>query len=533
MGLVSEYLQNLIARQVDEKRLVLWFDQEGHYADLARGLALPDTTIARHEGSFFALRRAIEPLLGDDQPPRLVVYVPLAEEATDGALIEIAATAAILKPGQNSPARNTRLAVVARRALRDTLGPERADELARQVEAGQLGLADLDRLNEQQGGSAVLVTLFGTSGQQEVALRFLAEPGLDDQIVARGAVADLAAALGRACGLDLAPDAAPPALRAALARHILTTECLARLAPLPDALATVAVATDPDARQACVTAAQTWRLRRDLAESYAAHANPAEAALGLADLGLTLDQLRDYQTFAATEAALQDAVEAALLGDASVELLDLARARQTGFWATHDQRILARWALAHAAGLTLHEARRVEGALKTAPSDPDGAAPRLRGGRAALVPPRHPPAHAGAPLAPLRPRHRLVTRARQRYMDAGGALAEHFAAAIKAGKTAYVLVDALRFEMARELWQGFGEDYPGALAVAMGTIPTITPIGMAALMPGAEHGARLVEASGALALAIDDTVLKDRPSRMDWFKRRVRRTVAIAKLDDL
>ena len=67
----------------------------------------------------------------------------------------------------------------------------------------------------------------------------------------------------------------------------------------------------------------------------------------------------------------------------------------------------------------------------------------------------------------------------------------------------------------------------------MGTIPTITPIGMAALMPGAEHGARLVEASGALALAIDDTVLKDRPSRMDWFKRRVRRTVAIAKLDDL
>ncbi len=107
MGLVSEYLQNLIARQVDEKRPVLWFDPEAHFADFARDLALPDTTIARYGGSFFALRRVIEPQLGDDQPPRLVVYVPLAAEATDGALIELAATASVLKPGQASSARNT------------------------------------------------------------------------------------------------------------------------------------------------------------------------------------------------------------------------------------------------------------------------------------------------------------------------------------------------------------------------------------------------------------------------------------------
>lgn len=563
MGLVSEYLQNLIARQVDEKRLVLWFDPEGHYADLARDLALPDTTIARYDDSFFALRHAIEPLLGDDQPPRLVVYVPLAEEATDGALIELAATASILKPGQASPARNTRLAVVARRALRDTLGPERADELARQVEAGQLGLADLDRLNEQQGGSAVLVTLFGTSGPQEVVLRFLAEPGLDAQIVARGAVADLADALGRAFGIALTPDADPPALRAALARHLLTTECLARLVPLPDALATVAVATDPDARQACITAAQTWRLRRDLAESYAAHANQAEAALGLTGLGLSLDQLRDCQTFAATEAALQDAVAEALLEDANVEMLALLRERQSSFWATHDQRIQARWALAHAAGLTLHEARRIEGALKSAPSDPAALLRAYAEGEQpwCLLDTHQRTLERRWHLFDLGAHEsldRLVTRARQRYMDVGGALAEHFvralaaakfavpgiprqrdtfagtvAPAIKAGKTAYILVDALRYEMARELWQSFEADSRGDLAVAMGTIPTITPIGMAALMPGAEGGARLVEASGGLVLAIGDAVLKDRASRIEWFKVRVGRTVAIAKLDDL
>lgn len=564
MGLVSEYLHNLIARQVDEHRLVLWFDPEVQYADFASEMMLPDATVARYDGSFFALRHAIEPLLDADQPPRLVVYVPLAEEDTDGALIEIAVTAAILKPGQATPARNTRLAVVARRALRDALGPERADDLAHQVEAGQLGLADLDRLNEQQGGSAVLVTLFGTSGPQEIALRFLSEPGTDPHIVARDAVADLTEALGRAFGMDRAHDADPPALRARLARHILTTEGLAHLAPLPDVLKNVPVATDTDARQACITVAQTWRLRRDLADSYAAHAGQIEAALGLSDLGLTLDQLRTCQTFMATEIALQGTVEAALLDDTSSELLDLAEERQSGFWATHDQRIAARWALAHVAGLTLSEARRIEGALKNAPTDPtslllaysESERPwclldtyqRTLERRWHLI-------DLGASYATL---DQLVTRARQRYMEVGGALAERFvralagakyavpsiprqrdivagavAPAIKSGKTAYVLVDALRFEMARNLLQSLDEDVRGTLSVAMGTIPTITPIGMAALMPGMDAGARLVEAGSGLALAVDGAVLKDRRSRVDWFKAQIGRPIAVATLDEM
>jgi hypothetical protein len=114
MGLVTDYLQNLIARQVNEHGIVVWYDPDRQYRHVAEKLALPSTTIIRCEGSFFALRYAIEPLMDNLEPPRLVVYVPLSQEETDHALIEVEIGGVVMKPGQQPPARNTRLALLAR-----------------------------------------------------------------------------------------------------------------------------------------------------------------------------------------------------------------------------------------------------------------------------------------------------------------------------------------------------------------------------------------------------------------------------------
>ena len=56
MGIVSEYLFNLIAKQVDDYGLVVWYDPEGIYAQAIEALDLPDTTVLRYEGSFINLR---------------------------------------------------------------------------------------------------------------------------------------------------------------------------------------------------------------------------------------------------------------------------------------------------------------------------------------------------------------------------------------------------------------------------------------------------------------------------------------------
>src|ERR1700689_4749395 len=122
MAVVTESLVQLIAKQVDDKGLVVWYDPEQAYGAAAAELSLPNTVVARYDGSFLKLRREIDHLLNDGQPPRLVVYVPLERTETHSALIELDCAGVIMQPRQQPPACNTRMSAVARKAPKPILG---------------------------------------------------------------------------------------------------------------------------------------------------------------------------------------------------------------------------------------------------------------------------------------------------------------------------------------------------------------------------------------------------------------------------
>jgi len=81
-------------------------------------------------------------------------------------------------------------------------------------------------------------------------------------------------------------------------------------------------------------------------------------------------------------------------------------------------------------------------------------------------------------------------------------------------KTAFFMVDSLRYEMGRDLGEalaGTGEVHVGRAA---GVVPTVTGCGMAALMPGADGMLRLVEKDGGLVPALGTRLLKTSADRM-------------------
>lgn len=45
MGIVSEYIRNLIVKQVDDNGIVVWYDPDGAYAEAVEALDLPDTSL--------------------------------------------------------------------------------------------------------------------------------------------------------------------------------------------------------------------------------------------------------------------------------------------------------------------------------------------------------------------------------------------------------------------------------------------------------------------------------------------------------
>ncbi|HBL24226.1 MAG TPA: hypothetical protein DDZ40_08930 [Deltaproteobacteria bacterium] len=570
IGIVTKHLINLIAKQVNDNGLVVWYDPDGVYADVLPSLNLSDTDVLCYQGSFIELRWKIDQrhLMDGEEPPRLVVYVPMAQDGTHHALIELETAGVVMQPGQQPPARNTRLAVVARNALKGVLSEDAIVYVEKQVEAGRLTIADLDALADKGGeiSKGVIALIFGTGNPQEVALSFLDNDRLDESITKKDAKGELAELLRHDFGFD-APDGAElDDLRQRLARHVLMTDLISGLGKTaPSSLSSVLVASAPATTAACVELARAWRLRRDRRESYVAAALRVEQEFNIAALTFESEAMVNIETFPAIEGALLRYAENRLLEKTDGDMLTLAESRKAGFWCDAEPKLQARWALVAAAAEVLLEAERVEKALKKSPQSITGMIKEYAEGAEpwCLLDTQH--RHMESRWYNFEPHgddhdsiEKLVIQARRRYVAVGSEIARQFLTELQKKapdksiarqrevfenhvkpflaekKTAYVWVDALRFEMGRELARLLREDFEVDLYPALAAVPTVTEIGMAALLPGAQGDSKVVTAgSGKLALEINGTVIKDRKDRLTLLKKHAGVEVFDTKLDNL
>ncbi|MBN1458235.1 MAG: PglZ domain-containing protein [Armatimonadetes bacterium] len=567
LGSVGKQLSQLLRRQLDEAGVVCWFDPQGEYAAIVDSLDLGGAPVLRYEDSFFVLRKTLDQYLTGETPQSVVVYVPKDRAGTDHALVEVEVAGNVVLTGAPSLPRNTRLSVIARAAARATgrWTDQAADKLARDIESGILTSVDeIDRLIE--GGDSRLQLIFSTGDPQAIALRFLSDESVDVEIAAKKALPELKECLARALGVGTEAVATAAEFRARLARFVLLSDLAMGIRGLPGALVGAQVAEGEAELQACAHLADQWRNRTDLRHVYRVAAGQVEQELGLAALDLAIPDSSAVQTFACVERLLQEGTERVLLQKAVPALVERARARQSSFWSEADPDMQAQWALIAAAGEVLVEAGRVEAGLKEGGGD---IAVILRAYTEGDEPwCRLDTAHRNleqlyqtldVDLEARRGLEALVVQARQRYSAVSAALAEAFLRAyrdvgfkvtetgrqsevfaqhvrphLKTGKVAYVLVDALRYEMAEELMAAAGEDFEVSLKPVLGTVPTITEIGMAALLPGAEEGVEVVAAgSGRLALKVSGQVLGDRKTRLQYLAEKAGVPVIDCTLEEL
>ncbi|MFS8066739.1 MAG: PglZ domain-containing protein, partial [Byssovorax sp.] len=97
---------------------------------------------------------------------------------------------------------------------------------------------------------------------------------------------------------------------------------------------------------------------------------------------------------------------------------------------------------------------------------------------------------------------------------------------------AYFLVDAMRFEMGVELSERLPKSAEVAVRAALGSLPSITPVGMAALQPGASASFSVVEQGGVLGALIDGVFLPGLPARKKLAAARIPGLVDLT-LDEL
>lgn len=564
MHTLHDYVAKQLADKIKSRRVVVWYDERGEFqpfVDEVRGgpravsepvpvaVAGAKASLAEYAGSLFELRAVVEPLVSGDKPDPLVVYIPgIAHDAKASVLMELEKAGHLWRPRLRQHAREVLL-------QKYTLGV--VDEML--PEERKVSYSDLARAADGNSGAeppSILKSIFHDArGNDGLLTAWLVSDTRDAEIVSKEATLELSKLVKARLGLDLVGASPLSKLRAITLRYVLAGEFRLDLScEAPASLDSIAKPPTKDEESAVREIAR--RLRTGQPDAYAGLADRVEEELGLKNAKLPAGALGSIDTFRFEERALLRHAGELISNGKFCEALELVADREQSFWLQRDVNRKAQW-----------EAARHMAELGQVADEVRASVGRTSADAAAWL-----AAYAGkdgwfrvdraqrrmeAWVAGLdeEPEERPLGVVRRAYEDVCQAMAVGFTKALQtAGWTvagalhqtrifsevvaarpkpvAYFLVDAMRFEMGVELAERLPKSSEVSVRAAVGGLPSITPIGMAALLPGASASFSVVERSGKLGARIEDRFLPDLSARKKFTASRIPKLVDMT-LDEL
>lgn len=532
MSRLREHLNRELAAKVQAHGVVIWDDAAAEYQEAAASLAPEGVRFEAFAGSWFELRRRIEDVIGGEQPPRLIVYGPGPPSADDP-----------LAEARSAGTEFTRrLPTLVGQAMVGQMAEARIKQVAsrartlEEAEAAVAGNGDAD---------VRLIALLGSRDVERMLIAVLTS-AKDDEIDGVGmwpAVAELCR-LGTGAIVEGKGDA----LRDCLFRHLLLSDIAAVCGSLPEDLAAAWHQPTQAEMEHVVGVMQRLMATPERTSVYRRLADRADTALALGDSLGWQNGLEHAVGTQATEMTVLRHSLGGLDADPGAALRIAERRLAVCAWVPDPMSGWgARWRALHAIGRL-----RTELARSPVPTSPS----RMLSWYAESGH-RVDRAHRKLELA----RTELgifgeledgLTSARVAYDAWLDAVLARFTSGLERGaldvtglvrqvevhdkfvadaveRTAYVWVDALRYELGvdlAEVLKTVAADVVVHAAVA--AAPTITPVGMAGLLPGAAEQLRVGLNGDKITASLGGTEVKDVAGRRDLL--RVRHG-AVADLD--
>jgi len=559
---VSKHIRDLISSKLDIARVVVWYDGERAFGDFVQGFSAPNCRVVSAQESRLRARREAEAIYRQlnaseslaTSNANLLIYLPFKRSTDDARLqdpFEVFAVAGDTFGDEESE----QLASLAYQAL-----PDMADQIERLFREGRPTLTMLNRL--ERGATYPLVKqALGTQSAVEVAVQLLGHPQASQKIAALAGCGQevlrlLADELGFVPPANVKQWGARWAL---LARYVLFSEFVFDLpGDLPAALANLPCANEAYHDRIYAVAGRL-RDTGSYREAYVDLANRVERELGLPTHFIGVTRLGQRDTFAFEErqhlATLTRALEAEKL-EAAHEII---RARARSVWR-HEPERAQMWKVAGRCVALLDVADRVEQVWEREAKQVGDmvAAYACEGGWSDLDRHQRLMEQSIAECTECEELETIIARCRACYREAIHAIQQRFLKAVEETgwppegvlrqaqvfdrfvtpvlaareKVAYVLSDSLRFEMGRDLAGTLSSLGETDVLPAAATLPTVTSVGMAALMPGADGTLTMRQVGDELIHHLGERRLKTSDDRMKFLAKKYGDRVVDVEISD-
>jgi hypothetical protein len=553
---LHDYIAKQIAEKLRDRRIVVMYDPreelQAFFEEACAGTSGSDlmrqgsfgarrATVCSFQGSFLEVRCAVEPLTGGEDVNDLVVYLPGRERDEQASLLlEIEKAGVYYK----QPA----LKQIARNVLRKRFTDVAIDEM---LGSDKLTYADFARMTADTGaadGASLLKSIFGDSDTRATIAAWISDEARDGDIAQKGATGELRRALQARIGLDIAEGTPLAKMRAVAARYVLGNNYRLDLKDSASASFMSLPAPDAKEQEAAVQYIAAKLREPRWAATYEKLADQVQSELGFSEASVSGDFLGTLDTFRFEERAVVAKCFDLIANDKANEAAALMDARSQSFWVDRQPPRKAVWEVCRLMIAMCRQADDVIATIAKANGKPEQWVERYvspgpegwhRFDRAQR--------RLEAMLAAIEDEEisdAAVARSRAKYDDVARRQAEGFVKVYeKAGWSiagvlpqhriwaeivasvpkplAVVAVDAMRYEMGAELAERLGRHGEVKLRAAIAALPSITPIGMAAILPGAAAGFSIAEKNGKLGAKVGDTFLPDLASRQKYLQGQI------------
>lgn len=568
-----------LERHLKDRRVVVWYDARKEFGDFITELdAKPlqqgalkakvgrtDVVLVASDpagkGSLVAAKLHAEPFVATDYPEPVVIYLPGREpDRQNSPLMELELAGLRWEP---------QLRGIARHLLRDIMTDAAIDKVLAPDLVTYAEVAGMLRV-ESGGGAAIspLRSVFPRKDltSERLLATWIAIEKHDAKIDANQAVSELYELLSGRIGLTIDSTQPLSKSRYQARRYVLVNEFRDDYQGDPPAvLGSVPRPKLKEHRERLSAIAALLRtfgpgLSDDnLGQHYADIADAVQAEFNLDKAPLDPSKLGLVDTFRCEEVLLLAYAAERITSGHADQALEIISQRGVSFWTTRDTARGAQWELCRRIAVLHKLAAQVDQSIGKEGSSPAAwleAYAREDGWFAVDQAQRSLETWlAGLSDDPNESVVKALHAARLVYDTLIERMAQGFSQRLRDAKwvingtlhqtrifpdivesvteaTAYVLVDAMRFEMADDLRKLLIDARDLTLRPAVAALPSITPVGMAALLPGASTAFGITAVKGGLAARVDGhdlAILRDRQK----YLKAVRPKSADIALDDV
>ncbi|MBJ6799738.1 PglZ domain-containing protein [Geomonas propionica] len=563
-----EYQKKQLAEKL-KRRVLVWYDPRNEFQPFISELIERDVTqlppgelatfqldgnsvhFIAYAGSYFEIRFAVDQLTSGPQPEPLVIYMQgESRQKTSSVLMEFEEGGECYY--------ELSLKRQARNALKEKgFDDGHIDELLN-VEA--LTYEDVVKFVGQSGTTSVqpsmLQVIFGVSQNDKIVASWLASSGKDAEISEKSASQGLYKLIETRLGITTAPELPIHEARKKICRSLLVGEFSNDLqCTVPPTLAMIDVPQEQDKVAFLKLVIQT--LRKDHPEEYIAMADSVQAELNLDTAAIPAECLGSIDTFRFEEQALLRYCDSLIINGNYAETLRVETERGSSFWVDRQMDRKAQWRACKMMADLGISIQKVISEMNSASSKPEKwvSAYSSKQGWFCMDQQHRQLEALVAKLEDEPVLHQALSAIEQAYDNALQVMSSGFTKVLQEAQwqipgtvrqsdiyekfvapsnvpVAYFLVDAMRYEMGDELvkqLEGMGEV---TLRPAIVSLPSITKVGMAALLPEASSSLDVIVDKDKLSIRIAGSLLGDLPARRKFIKARQQQLVEL-ELDEL